>query len=102
MDAYATVMAWGAGLGLVVGLAMVRWGARGGPEVLVFLVPGLILFALFLYGIYIGDPESRATRKFAGVAPAFLAAAFVIAIARPFRRRRGRPRGTSRRPRADG
>ena len=102
MEAHATVMAWSAAFGVVVGLAMARWGGKGGPGLLMFLVPGLVFFALFLYGIYIGDPESRATRKLGGVAPALLAAALVIAIARVFRRRRGGRKGASRRSRADG
>jgi hypothetical protein len=94
-------MAWSGAAGLVGGLLYARLMPASPPhvDIAILVILGVFFIGLFLYGIYLGDPEGRGVRRGAFSGPFFLVGGIVIWVARPFLRRPGRrrakPKGNS-------
>ena len=89
MSEWAEVMAWSAAAGLVGGLLYARLMPASPPhvDIAIFVILGVFFIGLFLYGIYLGDPEGRGVRRGAFSGPFFLVGGIVIWVARPLVRR---------------
>ena len=92
-DQVPATLGWGACAGIVVGLAYARFGQRQHRRVNFVIIPllGIFCLGLFLFHLYIGNPNTRRLPSLGFVGAALLVGTPIAWYMMPFYRRGKRP-----------